>query len=45
VDPYDTFYITFSIHDEGDCVYDSIAFIDRFVWSTEPVDEGTVPVD
>ena len=36
--------LTFSIHDEGDCVYDSIVFIDNFQWEGDPVDPGTGPV-
>ncbi len=42
--PGTTFQITFSIHDEGDCVWDSIAFIDNFTWSTQPVEPGTDPI-
>ncbi|MCP4677565.1 MAG: hypothetical protein GY854_19035 [Deltaproteobacteria bacterium] len=41
VKPGDQFNITFSIHDEGDCIYDSIAFIDNWIWHTEPVEPGT----
>jgi len=39
------FGLTFSIHDEGDCIYDSIVFIDNFKWSVEPVTGGTVPIE
>lgn len=39
----DEFTLTFSIHDEGDCIYDSIVLIDDFRWSTAPVESGTVP--
>jgi hypothetical protein len=45
VDPGDSFVMTFSIHDEGDCIYDSITFIDNWKWSTEPVEPGTHPVE
>jgi hypothetical protein len=44
VTPGSTIALTFSIHDEGDCIYDSIAFIDAITWSTEPVDPGTDPI-
>ena len=38
----DTFGLTFSIHDEGDCIYDSIVFIDNFQWwGVSPGDETT----
>jgi hypothetical protein len=39
------FYLTFSIHDEGDCVFDSIVFIDNFQWLGDPVEGGTVPIE
>ncbi|MFO8073864.1 MAG: MopE-related protein [Polyangia bacterium] len=45
VDPGDSFQLTFSIHDEGDCIYDSIAFIDNWQWLAEEVDPGTHPVE
>jgi hypothetical protein len=38
------FNLTFSIHDEGDCVFDSIVFIDNFQWLGDEVDGGTGPV-
>jgi hypothetical protein len=38
------FALTFSIHDEGDCVFDSIVFIDGFSWHTGEVDPGTDPI-
>ena len=41
VKPGDEFKLTFSIHDEGDCLYDSIAFIDNWKWYTKPVVPGT----
>ncbi len=44
VAPGDEFKLTFSIHDEGDCVFDSIVFIDNFRWHTEAVEPGTEPV-
>jgi hypothetical protein len=40
-----TFDLTFSIHDEGDCVWDSIVFIDNFQWSGDPVEGGTTPIE
>ena len=39
------FDLTFSIHDEGDCIFDSIVFIDNFRWSVDPVVGGTVPIE
>ncbi len=45
VTPGETISLTFLIHDEGDCVYDSIVFLDNFQWSGEPVDPGTVPIE
>ena len=30
--------ITFSIHDEGDNIYDSCVILDNFQWVTSPVD-------
>jgi hypothetical protein len=44
VEPNDEFKLTFSIHDEGDCIYDSIVFLDNFRFHTEPVEPGTEPV-
>lgn len=41
VSPGKEFKLTFSIHDEGDCLYDSIAFIDNWKWHTKPVVPGT----
>jgi hypothetical protein len=38
------FNITFSIHDEGDCIYDSIVFLDNFQWLGDVVDPGTGPI-
>jgi hypothetical protein len=40
-----SFSLTFSIHDEGDCVWDSIVFIDNFQWLGDPVEGGTVPIE
>ncbi len=45
VNPGDQFNIIFSIHDEGDCVYDSIVFIDNWIWHTEPVEPGTEEIE
>ncbi len=42
IDPGEVFNLTFSIHDEGDGIYDSMVIIDNFQWSIEPVDPGTV---
>ncbi len=39
-----TFKLTFSIHDEGDCVFDSIVFIDNFQWLGDVKEPGTAPV-
>ena len=33
--------VTFSIHDEGDGLWDSAVIIDNFAWSVDPVEEGT----
>lgn len=44
INPGDRFSLTFSIHDEGDCKYDSIVFIDNFQWKTSPVEPGTQPI-
>jgi hypothetical protein len=41
----DTFGLTFSIHDEGDCVWDSAVFIDNFQWLGEPVVNETTPIE
>ena len=38
------FDLTFSIHDEGDCVWDSIVFLDNFHWLGDAPDPGTGPV-
>jgi hypothetical protein len=40
-----SFDLTFSIHDEGDCVWDSIVFIDNFQWLGDPVEGGTTPIE
>ena len=45
VKPGDAFKLTFSIHDEGDCQFDSIAFIDNWTWHTEPVEPGTEEIE
>jgi hypothetical protein len=41
----DVFKLTFSIHDEGDCVWDSAVFIDNFQWLGEPVVNETTPIE
>ena len=40
------FRLTFSIHDEGDCIFDSAVFLDNFQWITEGVEitDETVPI-
>jgi hypothetical protein len=45
VEPGDEFNIIFSIHDEGDCLWDSIVFIDNWKWYTKPVEPGTDEID
>ena len=40
-----TFGLTFSIHDEGDCVFDSIVFLDNFQWLGDAPEGGTTPVE
>lgn len=40
--PGEEFTLTFSIHDEGDGIYDSTAIVDNFQWSPDPVDPGTI---
>ena len=42
VEPGEEFTLTFSIHDEGDGIYDSTVILDNFQWSPDPVDPGTV---
>jgi hypothetical protein len=42
INPGEVFSLTFSIHDEGDGIYDSMVILDNFQWSIEPVDPGTV---
>jgi hypothetical protein len=37
--------LIFSIHDEGDCLFDSIVFIDNFQWLGDPVTGGTVAIE
>jgi hypothetical protein len=44
IDPGKEFNLTFSIHDEGDGIYDSAVIIDNFQWSPVPVEPGTVPI-
>ncbi len=34
--------LTFSIHDEGDGIYDSVVIIDNFQWAVGEVDPGTI---
>jgi hypothetical protein len=41
VEPNEEFSVTFSIHDEGDGVWDSTVILDNFQWSLNPVDPGT----
>ena len=42
IDPREEFSLTFSIHDEGDGIYDSMVILDNFRWSIDEVDPGTV---
>jgi hypothetical protein len=42
IEPGEVFHLTFSIHDEGDGIYDSLVILDNFQWSIEPVEPGTV---
>ena len=44
IEPGQDFDLIFSIHDEGDGIYDSAVILDNFQWSAEPVDEGTIPI-
>jgi len=41
VNPGEIFNLVFTIHDEGDHVYDSMVIIDGWEWSTEPVEVET----
>jgi hypothetical protein len=41
----DPFTLTFSIHDEGDCLYDSMVLIDNFQWLDESPGGSTVPIE
>jgi hypothetical protein len=43
--PGEEISLTFSIHDEGDCLYDSIVLIDGFKWLAEAPEPNTVPID
>lgn len=43
--PGDSFDLTFSIHDEGDCIYDSIVFIDAFTWLETSPSGITIPIE
>jgi hypothetical protein len=45
IPPNEPFTLTFSIHDEGDCKFDSITFIDNFTWQTKPVKNETIIVE
>jgi hypothetical protein len=42
IDPGEEFTLTFSIHDEGDGIYDSVVILDNFQWSIDAVDPGTI---
>jgi hypothetical protein len=42
IEPNEQFSLTFSIHDEGDGIYDSLVIIDNFQWSLDEVDPGTI---
>jgi len=41
----DDFSLTFSIHDEGDCYFDSMVLIDNFLWLNEAPPGTTVPIE
>jgi hypothetical protein len=41
----DTFSLTFSIHDEGDCLVDSMVLLDHFRWLTDAPPGVTVPIE
>jgi hypothetical protein len=41
----DTFDLTFSIHDEGDCLWDSMVLLDHFQWLDEAPLGVTVPIE
>jgi len=43
--PGDTFDLTFSIHDEGDCLVDSLVLIDHFRWLKDAPSGATVPIE
>ncbi len=42
IEPGEEFTLTFSIHDEGDGIYDSMVILDNFAWSLSPVEQGTI---
>ena len=42
IEPREEFTLTFSIHDEGDGIYDSMVILDNFRWSIDEVDPGTI---
>jgi len=44
IQPGQDFDLIFSIHDEGDGIYDSAVILDNFQWSAVPVEPGTVPI-
>jgi hypothetical protein len=44
ISPGEVFSLTFSIHDEGDGIYDSVVILDNFRWSLTPVVGGTEPI-
>jgi hypothetical protein len=41
----DTFSLTFSIHDEGDCLFDSMVLLDHFRWLRDAPPGVTVPIE
>ena len=45
VSPGAHFDLTFSIHDEGDCIYDSMVLVDDFAWLDSPPAGATVPIE
>ncbi len=42
IEPREEFTLTFSIHDEGDGIYDSMVILDNFQWSLDAVEPGTI---
>lgn len=45
IEPGETFTITFSIHDEGDAIYDSLVLLDNFKFHAHPAVGTTDPLN